>query len=431
MTTAKALLLFVGATSVLACKRTEKAEIPPSPGTTLPPASVPDASKGAKPASRAPLRSRRCSVDPSRIVTVSEGRGGITHAIAAAGATVIVTFGELRTGADDFPAGTKERFEMARAFDAASLAPRGPATVLGRQGAADAMTNGAAPFALSGGELGTATCAWAAFAGNLECSFVPVAPSAFTKVTRTEKVPGPGPERDRVAAGQLGKGAILALPQCQDLRIVRSEGGGMRSALAHGGDALTACDGGRIVDVPAIASAPDAAYVAYRFGKVIEGVLVSESGVVGGKAMPLSDKGSESGAPAIAWTGESATVAYATRTGTAPFALALTRWSAPGVMTRSAVRNTPTPLVAPALVATEDPKCVLASWTEGKGEGTRVRGGIICDDALLDGSFDISSAGIEAGDSELARSGDDIFVVWQELPKGKSVELRLARLTCG
>ena len=101
-------------------------------------------------------------------------------------------------------------------------------------------------------------------------------------------------------------------------------------------------------------------------------------------------------------------------------------------MTSTILATGTEPAMAPALAPTDDSSCVMISWTEGKGSATHVRAGVACDDALITASVvDVSSAGAEAGDSELARiAASRGVIIWQELPKGKPAELWLAKLTC-
>lgn len=390
---------------------------------------------------------RVCHVGPAAIA--SEGRGANTFAVAASAAGVLVTWGEARAATAGFgPSDAKQRFEMARLFEAppvgAAPAPptaKGPAKEIGRQEAVDAFSNGIAPFALADGTLGTGTCAWAAFAGKLSCSLQGlVAPPTAGKFAGSAYddpgVAGPGPEGDRVAAAGIGDAAVMLLPQCQEVRMISSAGKAGVRPLAYGSaDALSDCDPKRKLDVPALAAlgASEGAAV-WRHGNVIEGRLVGGDGMPHAGIVTVSDGKGDVGAPAIVGTDGEARVVYAERTGSAPWVFVSAHWKAGAPVVRAPLVTGTEPAMAPALAATDDATCVLVSWTEGKGSATRVRAGLACGDALVSASVvDVSHAGIEAGDSELARVATDAsgaWIVWQELPKGKPAELEVARITC-
>ena len=62
-----------------------------------------------------------------------------------------------------------------------------------------------------------------------------------------------------------------------------------------------------------------------------------------------------------------------------------------------------------------------------------VRTGQVCNGALVPESVSqLSSAGSEGGDSELATDGTHVYVVWQQITAAphRMTELRVARLTC-
>jgi hypothetical protein len=417
-----------------ACRRSPAKGDAPTSASARP---APSAAPVARAAPTKPVRSRACRLEGR--TTVTEGRGGITHGLAAGGGTVLVTWGELRkagSGGGSFPDDAKQRFEMARAFDAKTLAPKGAATSVGQQEAADAFSNGVAPFALQDGTLGTATCAWAAFAGKLACRLAATPGGApFAGLSKTDDVPGPGPQGDRVAAAGVGDAAVLLLPQCRELRVYSTASKKGTGLLVSGSaEALADCDGKKGVDAPAlVAAGPDHAMAVWRRDRAIEGRVLAKDGAPRGAIVTLSLPRMEVGAPAVTWTGKWARVAFAARTGSSPWGLAIAAWAAgpPVWMSTGALATGAAPAMAPALAPTDDDACVLVSWTEGKGSSTRVRAGLACNDALVSGSvLDVSPAGVEAGDSELARSGDATYVAWQELPKGKPAELVLAKLVC-
>jgi hypothetical protein len=76
---------------------------------------------------------------------------------------------------------------------------------------------------------------------------------------------------------------------------------------------------------------------------------------------------------------------------------------------------------------------MVLSWTEGSGRATVARAARVCNGAIEPGSVSqLSQPGLEAGDSELASDGSQVFAVWQEIPsvRGARAELRVARLGC-
>lgn len=406
----------------------------PSGGGTV--ATGVPASASTSSASPPPVKTRAAAARTCRVgaaVMASEGRGALTHGIATSAGAVVVTWGELRPAAPGFGGdGARQRTELWRVFDA-SLVARGPAAVLGQQEAVDAFSNGVAPYALREG-LGVGTCAWAAFAGRLTCKTTNVDGASSGDRYDDPGVAGPGPQGDRIAAAGVGDASILLLPQCQDVRIVASAGKKGARPLAYGSeDARTACEPKRSIDVPAIAAlGDDEAAGVWRHGNVLEGRRIGKDGLPRGALATVSAAG-DVGAPAICAAVGEARVLYASRaSAAAPYALMLAHWKPQGPVVRAPIPTGAAPAMAPALVAVDDPACNLVSWTEGKGTGTRVRAGLVCNDALVAGSVtDVSSAEVEAGDSELARVGaSGAFVVWQELPKGKPAELRLAKVTC-
>lgn len=383
-----------------------------------------------------PVASRVCHLGTA--VTATEGRGANTFGIAASTVGVAVTWGELRSGTGFGPPDAKQRFEMGRVFDVDTLAAKAAAKEVDSQEAVDAFSNGIAPFALDDGTLGAASCGWAAFAGKLSCGFTQLAAPEGKKLSASgyddPSVAGPGPEGDRVAAAGVGDAAVMLLPQCQEVRLVSSAGKAGVRPLAYGSaDALVSCEPKQNVEVPALAavSATEAAAV-WRHGSKLEGRLLGKDGSPHAGIVAVSAPGGDVGAPAIASSGEGAAVVYAARTGAAPWALTLAHWKAGAPITRATVTTGADPAMAPALVPTDEPGCMLVSWTEGKGSATHVRAGLVCNDALVTASVvDVSASGVEAGDSELARAASSAaYVVWQELPKGKPAELRLAKITC-
>ncbi len=406
----------------------------PSGGGSV--ATAPSASSNATAsASPPPLKTRPA---PSRVcrvgaaVVASEGRGALTHGIATSAGAVVVTWGELRPADPGFGGdGARQRTELWRAFDALLVA-RGPASVIGRQEASDAFSNGVAPYA-QGERLGVGTCAWAAFAGRLTCKTANVDGTPGGGYD-DPGVAGPGPQGDRIAAAGVGDASVLLLPQCQDVRIVSSAAKKGARPLAYGSeDARTACEPKRTIDVPAIAAlGDDEAAGVWRHGSVIEGRRIGKDGTPRGALAAVSAAG-DVGAPAVVGAEGEARVLYASRpSAAAPYVLTLAHWRPEGPVARAPISTGAAPAMAPALVAVDDPACNLVSWTEGKGTGTRVRAGLVCGDALASSSVaDVSTADVEAGDSELARVGaSGAFIAWQELPKGKPAELRLAKVTC-
>ena len=87
------------------------------------------------------------------------------------------------------------------------------------------------------------------------------------------------------------------------------------------------------------------------------------------------------------------------------------------------------PAMAPSLVPSSPAGCFVMSWTEGTGHTTVARMGRVCNGQLDAASVaQVSRAGIESGDSEIASDGTSVYVVWQEIPGPRlPSQLRVAR----
>lgn len=414
-----ALALFVQA-----CKsKGDSAEAEPSKG-----ASPKKPTPSAKPAPSGPraLRDSRCALAGSPSDIVTGDAGGYAHAIAASNKGVLVTWLEKRDGSSGFgPEGSREVVELARLY-APDLTPSGAPRVLGTQGSIDAFANGAAPVAFADGGLSAAHCEWAAFAGKLDCGLEPMV--GKHAMTMKSEVGGPGPTRDRFAVAPYAGGAAILLPSGISLDLIRT-----RDKAAN---VLTERENEEAVVTPAAAAGPsdDEILAAWRWkdaGK--QSMHVARVRAKSSDTIVKLDVHGELGAPSIAWTGDRAVLAFAVRLrATDPYGIQWVEWNTKSDPTLSVLDVGAEPAMAPSVAPADAPDCVMLAWVSGRGKATSSHGGIVCGGQLVKATaFDISKAGIEAGDVEIARAPNGAaYALWQELPKGQPAELRLAKIEC-
>jgi hypothetical protein len=409
---------------VVACCKRENAATVATPVTSVVTPAVPSASVALAPRA---VKDQSCAIAPA--VTVSEGRGGYGQSISASKAGVIVSWLEQRPlpGPDGF----KELVEFARPFDvspAAALAPKSVAKEIGSQGAPDAFANGIATYATDA-ELGTASCNWAAFAGNLDCSIGPI--GARSAENFHEREPGPGPQKDAIAVTRVGDKFVLLLPSCRDIRAYAS---GLKAPrfIATTSDTDRAACGDESVDRVGIATVGNHALAIWRRSAAIEARELDETGKTVGGIIKISAPGTFSGKPTVLGGSSDAIVAFASRAKPSEtWRLVFARWKSGSAVTRETVDTGTQPAMAPSLVPTSDPACVLMSWTEGTGKTTSAHAAHVCSDQVVAASkVDISAAGVEAGDSALAPATDGAYTAWQELPANAPAVLQLSRITC-
>lgn len=377
------------------------------------------------------LLAQVCSVVPAGGVVVTEGRGGYGAVIAAHGGTVVVAWqetGPRPTGYGGGPPDWRPRVAYSRVLDGATMTPRAPATEVAREEEFYAhMTGLAASPSPAGDGAGLAWCQCYGGSGRVACESRGF--GSFPAVAATHNAGGCS---DGVALGTAGAGSAMAFTDSAVVALV-----GSRTGREHGtSDGLTA-------DRLAIARADgDRAVLVWRTGLFGETANNVEIGAMtldndarpSSQPVTLGGAPDRVGAPAVAWVNGSALVTYArAASATAPWQLALATWT-PGrrhSVTTLATGRAPT--VAPSIVASRTAGCAVVSWTEGRGRGTVVRAGRVCNGALDRATAgQLSRAGVEAGDSELATDGQHVYLVWQENPAGRGVreELRAARLSC-
>lgn len=372
-----------------------------------------------------------CSVLPAQGVVVTEGRGGYGAVIAAYAGHVHVGWEETGARPEGYREGPPEwrpRVAYARELDGATLAPRGPATELAREGEFYAhMTGLAAASSPAGDGAAFGYCQCFGGTGNIACET-----QGFGSFPAVGARHTGGGCSDGTALGTAGAGAVFAFTDSAAVALVGSRTGrehGTRDALTADRMAITRADGERAVLV-------------WRTGLFGEQANNSEIGAMtlDGDARPssqsvtLSAASDRVGAPAVTWANGAALVTWArAATATAPWQLALATWTPGRRHAVTALRTGRAPAMAPSIAGLRTPGCAAISWTEGRGRATVVRAGRVCNGALVVGSVgQVSRAGVEAGDSELASDGRDVYVVWQEIPRGRGAreELRAARLSC-
>ncbi len=423
------LLFLVPITLVAGCKKH-----PPPVATHDPaaPASARSSSAASasaakpKPAAPRPVPSQTCTLDPPRgVVVTASGHGGYDHDIAASKAGVVVGWLESVPSKDipDYSA----RVEMVRAFDA-SLVPAGPPDEIAHDDPSGGFITAVAPWA-NDGTLGTGTCQFAAEASDLECS---VDRLKGKTLGAFEVKPFDTPPGDHVAVAAVGAKAVLLHSYCSIVESFATSEDASHE-LRGGSEDDHYCEGNAGVDVLAVtATTGGHAFGAWRRKGVIEGREIAPDGKPSGKVVRLSAPGRMVGAPTVRWDGTQAIAAYASRAKASdPWKITFAKWKPGATVVRAAVDTGAEPAMAPALAATSDPACVLMSWTEGRGHGTRGHAAHVCADALVQASkVDVSGAGMEAGDTELAAAPNGAYVVWQEVPAKGPADLRVARLRC-
>jgi hypothetical protein len=375
-----------------------------------------------------------CTASPAGGVVVTEGRGGYGAVIAAHPGALVVGWQE--TGAapptsEGAPPGWRPRIAFARELDPSTLSPRAPAREIAREEVFFAhMTGLSAAPSPAGDGAAIAWCECYGGSGHIGCELTPF--GRFPPVSAAREAGGCS---GGIALGTAGPASLLAFTDSAAVLLAGSRSGRAR----EGGDAATA-------DRMALARADgDRAVLAWRTGDSgylgtgelssdILAMTVDADARPGSRSVTLSEAPWRAGAPAAAWADGAALVAFARAQGArSPWRLALATWT-PG--RRHSVSALPTgraPATAPSLAAAPSGGCAVLSWTEGTGRRTIVRAGRVCHGALDPTTVaQVSRAGVEAGESELATDGRGVYVVWQEIPaaRGSPAELRAARLEC-
>ncbi len=372
-----------------------------------------------------------CTVVPAGGVVVTEGRGGHGAVIAAHSGGVVVGWQETGPRPSGYQGGPPEwrpRVAYSRELDGATMAPRGAASEVAREEEFYAhMTGLAAAPSGAGDGAGIAWCQCFGGTGNIACES-----RSFGNFPTVGARHSGGGCSDGTALGTAGAGSAFAFTDSAMVSLV-----GSRSGREHGTrDGLTA-------DRMAIARADgDRAVLVWRTGLFGETANNVEIGAMtldndarpSSQPVVLGGAPDRVGAPAVAWVNGSALVTYArAATATAPWQLALATWTPGRRHTAATLATGRAPAMAPSIVASRTTGCAVVSWTEGRGRGTVVGAGRVCNGALDRATVgQVSQAGVEAGDSELATDGRHVYVVWQEIPSGRGVreELRVGRLAC-
>ena len=358
-------------------------------------------------------------------VVVTEGRGGANARLAASSTGVAIVWSETTryTGSETFN-GERATVFYARVFDGQSVAPRAAARELFRQSAPYELSMGPLVLARADSSLATLHCTCVGGAARFGCTLADASTGASAGRIRPENretsvCPG-GP----LAAAAVGTDVLAAasFPDVEGIRMHGTAVGAIQDVTLEG-------------EVQSPAMAPlgtDRAVFVRRAGNAIEARAFDVRGNNRGRAVTLSAAGSQAGAPFALGRGERALVAFSQRRGRAPWAVQLVTWAPGAAPTRMSVNTGTLAAMAPSL-APASGDCVVLSWTEGAGRTTVARAGRVCNGVLDTTSVaQLSRPGVEAGDSEVASDGTNVYAVWQEIPsaRGSRPELRVARLGC-
>ncbi len=369
---------------------------------------------------------QRCEPAVVGGVVVTEGRGGTRGSIAASALGVVVGWEELERPRPDYGLGASDPpfTYYARRLDRTTLAPQGAAVRITSRsqspehpapGPVAAMPDGtlAAPYCYCMGGSGESGCRAALVAGSTAPSFRPT-------VTR-----GGGCGRGRpVVTGAGGNGLLISTSAEMDATLVYSTA--RASPSMH-----------RLIATDAMAAATLDATHAVLVAREADGVhalVIDQHARFVGADTVLSATDEAVGAPAVTSVDGAALVAFAARRGGAPWRLELVTWRAGQRPTRALVTTGVAPALAPALAPSSQAGCAILSWTEGMGRGTVARAGRVCRGVLDPASVaQLSRPGVEAGDTELATDGANVFAAWHEIDRARghaAVELRATALRC-
>jgi hypothetical protein len=359
---------------------------------------------------------------------VSEGRGGSSARIAASALGVAVSWVEQRPFANrDFAGSGSESHFYGRLIDPRTLAPRGAATELFSQSAPYELGMGPALIAFADGSLSAAVCTCVGGSARTECSLTNLAGAGTSDALRPTPRQASTCPQGLLAATAVGAQALVGSP-FPDAAGLRMYGTAVR--------ALQDVELDGVIDAPTMAAVgSDQAVYVRRTPTAIELRLFDVRGNARGRAVTLSTPGQQLGAPfalSIAGATPSVMVAFAQRRGRAPWRVHLATWRPGAAVIHQDILTGSAPAMAPSLAPAAG-GCVALSWTEGTGRTTVARVGRVCNGALDANSVaQLSRFGVEAGDSELASDGGQLFAVWQEIPstRGSRAELHVARLGC-
>ncbi len=372
-----------------------------------------------------------CTVVPAGGVVVTEGRGGHGAVLAAHAGGVVVGWqetGARPSGTQGGPPDWRPTAAYSRELDGTTMTPRAAAREVTREEESYAHLGMlAASPSPAGDGAGIAWCQCFGGTGNIACEST--AFGNFPAVTARHTGGGCS---SATALGTAGAGSVFAFTDAATVALVGSRTGrehGTREGATADRMAIARADGDRAVLVWRSGDGSSEAGTLH-----IEGVVLDGDARPSSQSVSLGGAPDRVGAPAVAWVGGAALVTFArAATATAPWQLALATWTPGRRHAVAALATGQAPAVAPSIVASRTAGCAVVSWTEGRGRGTVVRAGRVCNGALDRATVaQVSQAGVEAGDSELATDGRHTYVVWQEIPSGRGVreELRVGRLAC-
>lgn len=372
-------------------------------------------------ASRA--EAQQCAPHAVGGVVVSEGRGGYNGRIAASPLGIAVTWTEQHPYSDaSFRSSGPATAFYARAIDRATLAPRAAARAVFDQGAPYELGMGAALVRVQDA-ISSVVCTCIGGSANTFCSSDALVGPAIGELRPRPRAASTCPQGALAATG-VGANVLVASP-FPDAGGIRMYGTAVGALQDVGLDTE--------IDAPAMAAvgADQAVYVR-RSNSAIEGRLFDVRGNARGRAVTLSQAGFQVGAPFALSVGDSVIVAFSQRRGRANWRVHLSTWRPGTAPTHADIDTGTAAAMAPSLAPSSN-GCVVLSWTEGSGRATVARVGRVCNGALVAGSTaQLSQPAVEAGDSELAFDGTNVFALWQEIPpaRGARAELRVARIGC-
>jgi hypothetical protein len=365
------------------------------------------------------LVAQLCAAQPPGGVVVTDGRGGFNAAIAARAGAVVVGWQEARPSPAVFT----------RELAAATLAPRGPAAQVTVAPTPPEHLSGFALAPATDG-IGVAFCTCYGGSGTIACASRAVTGTFAGFAPRA----GTGGCSTGVGLATAGANALVAWTNAATLSFASSA---TRVAHTTEGDvtadalAITRADNDRAVlawrtaDSPFADGSPDA--------RALVAVALGPDARPASRPVNLSGSGRR-GAPALAWIDGAAQVVYARAASPrAPWQLARTAWTPGRRPVTIALATGRAPAMAPAIAPSRAAGCAVVSFTEGSGRATVVRAGRVCAGRFEAASLaQLSTPGVEAGDSELASDGEHVYVVWQEVPAERGVRevLRVARVGC-
>ena len=376
-------------------------------------------------AARSEAQTQSCAPHTPGGVVVTAGRGGSSARIAATPRGVAVSWVEQRPFENrDFRRDGGANFFYGRALDGTTVAPLAAPALLFGQSAPDEIGMGPALVTLADGRAVGVVCTCIGGSAETACiATTLVGADAIGRIRPDTRQSSTCPSGSIAATG-IGANVLVGspFPDAEGLRVYGTAVGALQDVALDGA-----------IDVPAMAAVgSDRAVYVRRVRGAIEGRLFDVRGNTRGRPVTLSVAGTQAGAPFALSVGDAVVVAFAQRRGRDPWKIHLATWRPGSAPTHVSVDTGTLPAMAPSLAPSTN-GCMVLSWTEGSGRATVARAARVCNGAIEPGSVSqLSQPGLEAGDSELASDGSQVFAVWQEIPsvRGARAELRVARLGC-